>query len=104
MSTGDPADGGPTWTFLTNHARVLRLLADNPQARISDIAHAIGITQRAVTGIISDLREAGYIEVPREGQPSQGRCSVRPAGVRSAWMLAETSLSGENANLIEVTS
>lgn len=35
---------------------------------------------------------------------NHGRCRGRPAGVRSAWMPAETSLSGEYANLMEVRS
>ncbi|GAA3263738.1 helix-turn-helix transcriptional regulator [Nonomuraea helvata] len=58
----------PTWTFLTNHARVLRLIADNPQARIRDIAQTIGITERAAMGIVNDLKDAGYIDVLREGR------------------------------------
>ncbi|WP_188193748.1 helix-turn-helix transcriptional regulator [Nonomuraea sp. SYSU D8015] len=58
----------PTWTFLTNHARVLRLIADEPNVRIRDIAATIGITERAVGSIVNDLRDAGYIEVRREGR------------------------------------
>ncbi|WP_188196628.1 helix-turn-helix transcriptional regulator [Nonomuraea sp. SYSU D8015] len=57
-----------TWTFLTNHAQVLRLIADDPHARIRDIAARIGITERAAGGIVNDLEDAGYIEVRREGR------------------------------------
>ncbi|MGB5167994.1 MAG: MarR family transcriptional regulator, partial [Acidimicrobiia bacterium] len=35
-----------TWTFLTNHARVLILIAETPSIRLRDIAARIGITER----------------------------------------------------------
>jgi hypothetical protein len=36
------------WTFLTNHAHVLVLLARNPDALLRELADAVGITERAV--------------------------------------------------------
>jgi DNA-binding transcriptional ArsR family regulator len=50
-----------SWTFLTHHARVLLEIARDPEARLRDIADSIGITERAVQGIVTDLREAGYL-------------------------------------------
>ena len=57
-----------TWTFLTNHAHVLVCLAGDPTLRIRDLAARVGITERAVQRIISDLEEAGYLTHEREGR------------------------------------
>jgi DNA-binding MarR family transcriptional regulator len=56
------------WTFLTNHAHVFLCVAKNNSARLRDIADAVGITERAVHGIIADLTKAGYIDVKRDGR------------------------------------
>jgi DNA-binding IclR family transcriptional regulator len=56
------------WTFLTNHARVLAAIADNPSARIRDIAAHCRLTERAVQRIITDLEEEGYLSHTREGR------------------------------------
>lgn len=56
-----PGDSGRSWTLLTNHGHVLLFVARNPTARVRDIAAAIGITERAVAGILSDLDQAGYL-------------------------------------------
>ncbi|AWI30082.1 winged helix-turn-helix domain-containing protein [Streptomyces tirandamycinicus] len=59
---------GDTWTFLTNHARVLLCLADDPEARLRDVASSIGITERAVQLIVADLESAGYLTRTRVGR------------------------------------
>ncbi|MDT9695246.1 helix-turn-helix domain-containing protein [Streptomyces sp. P17] len=56
------------WTFLTNHARVLAVIADNHNARIRDIAVRCRLTERAVQKIITDLEDAGYLSHTREGR------------------------------------
>ncbi|MEU8247765.1 helix-turn-helix domain-containing protein [Nonomuraea sp. NPDC048916] len=56
------------WTFLTNHARVLLVIARDPQARLRDIAATIGITERAAQGIVTDLEDAGYLQRTRIGR------------------------------------
>ena len=56
------------WTFLTNHAHVLLCLTKNPDFRIRDIAGIVGITERAVHRIVSDLAEAGFVDVKRDGR------------------------------------
>lgn len=56
------------WTFLTNHARVLAAIADNPHARIRDIAARCRLTERAVQKIIVDLEQDGYLSHTREGR------------------------------------
>ena len=43
------------WTFLTNHGHVLVCVARDPDATIREIANHVGITERAVQKIVSDL-------------------------------------------------
>ncbi|GII60987.1 transcriptional regulator [Sphaerisporangium krabiense] len=57
-----------SWTFLTNHARVLVEIARSPDARLRDIAAGIGITERAAQTIVTDLEEAGYLTRTRVGR------------------------------------
>ncbi|MEV6838376.1 helix-turn-helix domain-containing protein [Streptomyces sp. NPDC051133] len=56
------------WTFVTNHARVLAAIADNPNVRIRDIAAHCRLTERAVQRIISDLEQDGYLSHTRDGR------------------------------------
>lgn len=56
------------WTFLTNHARVLAVIADDPSTRVRDIAAHCRLTERAVHKIISDLEEDGYLSHTRQGR------------------------------------
>ena len=62
-----------TWTFLSNHGHVLVHLSRNPDARLRDIAEAVGITERRAHMIITDLEEAGYITITRVGRRSSYR-------------------------------
>ncbi|KOV20645.1 transcriptional regulator [Streptomyces sp. XY152] len=59
---------GEHWTFLTNHARVLIALAQDPEARLRDVTDRIGITERAVQLIVADLEAAGYLTRTRVGR------------------------------------
>ncbi len=59
---------GSSWTFLTNHARVLLCLAEEPDLRLREAAERTGITERAVQRIVTDLEEAGIITRLREGR------------------------------------
>ena len=56
------------WTFLSNHAHVLVCLALDPGARLRDVAAEVGITERAVQGIVGDLEAAGIIVRQRQGR------------------------------------
>jgi MarR family len=56
------------WTFLTNHARVLLLIAHDPGVRLRDIAASVGITERSAYGIVTDLAEAGYVVKQKDGR------------------------------------
>lgn len=57
-----------TWTFLTNHTHVLLCIRRDPDMRLRDIAEAVGITERATHRIICDLKDAGYLEVEKDGR------------------------------------
>jgi hypothetical protein len=63
----------PTWGFLTNHALVLLCIARDPGARLRDIAASVGITERSVFGIVSDLAVAGYIVKEKGGRRNRYR-------------------------------
>jgi DNA-binding transcriptional ArsR family regulator len=56
------------WTFLSNHAYVLLCIAQEPEIRLRDVAERVGITQRAVQRIVSDLEKGGYLSRAREGR------------------------------------
>ena len=62
-----PENGG-AWTFLTNHSHVLICLARDPTARLRDVAVEVGITERAVQRIVSDLEGDGVLTHVREGR------------------------------------
>ena len=51
----------PGWTFLSNHARVLLFIAKESEVRLREVAHRVGITERAVQRIVAELEEGGYL-------------------------------------------
>lgn len=57
-----------SWTFLSNHGHVLLCIARDPNVRVREIAVAVGITERAVQRILSELEEAGVIARERQGR------------------------------------
>ncbi len=58
----------PGWTFLSNHARVLRFIAKESEVRLREVAHRVGITERAVQRIVAELEEGGYLSRSRAGR------------------------------------
>ena len=56
------------WSFLTNHAKALLCIADDPGVRLRDIAATLGITERSAFAIVTDLTDAGYVVKEREGR------------------------------------
>jgi DNA-binding MarR family transcriptional regulator len=57
-----------SWTFLTNHARVLLCIAQDPGVRLRDIAARLDITERSAYGIVTDLTQAGYVVKQKDGR------------------------------------
>jgi len=66
MSNAD--QGGGSWTLLTGHGHVLVEIARNPDARIRDISPIVGLTERSVQVIVTDLEAAGYLTRARTGR------------------------------------
>ena len=75
-----------SWTFLTNHARVLLCVAHDPGVRLRDVAASLDITERSAFGIITDLAEAGYVVKEKDGRRNRyhiqatSRCQNQTAG------------------------
>jgi predicted transcriptional regulator len=65
-----------TWTFLTNHAIVLLFLTKHSSITGRELSRLIGITERSVRNIISDLESEGYIKKSKEGR--QVRYKINP--------------------------
>jgi DNA-binding transcriptional ArsR family regulator len=58
----------PGWKFVTNHALVLCQIAQQSRITVREIALAIGITEKAIHRIITDLESDGYVTKIREGR------------------------------------
>jgi DNA-binding IclR family transcriptional regulator len=60
--------GSASWTFLSNHAHTLICLARQPDAVLREVAAEVGITERAIHNIISDLEASGVLARVRQGR------------------------------------
>jgi biotin operon repressor len=58
----------PGWKFVTNHALVLCQIAQKPRITIREISLTLGITEKAIHKIITDLETDGYVTKIREGR------------------------------------
>jgi DNA-binding IclR family transcriptional regulator len=56
------------WSFLTNHAQALLLIARVPDVRLKDVAAALDVTERTAYGVVADLTEAGYVVKVKDGR------------------------------------
>ena len=56
------------WTFITNHGAVLGLIVEHGQVTARQIASQLGITERSVHRIITDLEIGGYLERNKDGR------------------------------------
>jgi DNA-binding Lrp family transcriptional regulator len=56
------------WKFVTNHALVLCLIAQQPRITAREIAATVGITEKATRNIINDLEADGYVDKTKEGR------------------------------------
>ena len=65
-----------SWSFLTNHARVLLCVAHDPGERLRDIAASLDITERGAFGILADLAEAGYVVKEKNGRRNRYHVQV----------------------------
>ena len=59
--------------MFSNHGHALIHLSRYPDARVRDVAQAVGITERAAQTILSDLVAAGYVTANRIGRRNHYR-------------------------------
>jgi len=57
-----------SWTVFSNHGHVLIYISGHPDARIRDIAAAVGITERRAQAIVGELVDAGFLSVRKSGR------------------------------------
>ncbi len=65
------------WTLFSNHGHVLVCLANNNEARLRDVAVAVGITERAVQNILRELQHAGIVQVSKHGRCNRYQINTR---------------------------
>ena len=56
------------WSLLTNHARLLLAIENEPGLRVREMADRVRLSERGVALILRDLREAGYVTSRRDGR------------------------------------
>ncbi len=87
------------WTFLTNHASALLFIAQDPDARLRDLAVALDVTERTAYGIVADLTDAGYVVKEKDGRRNryhiQTHLPLRDAIVRERTVGEVLALLGD---------
>jgi predicted transcriptional regulator len=96
-SNGDASNG--SWTFLSNHTHVLVCLARDPDARLRDLAERVGITERGVFRVVSELERAGIIRRIREGR--RNRYEIDPTAPLRHHVEAAQTVGGLLALFLE---
>jgi len=56
------------WALLSNHGFTLLCLADKPEATTREIATYLGVTERSVQRIVSQLHLADYVRKEKVGR------------------------------------
>lgn len=62
------APGGKAWSLLSSHGLVLFFLATHPNATLRDLSGEIGLTERTIHTVITDLVAVGMVHVQRVGR------------------------------------
>jgi len=65
------------WTLLSNHGLVLLSVVEKPEATTREMATDLGMTERSVQRIVSDLNSEGYVKKERAGR--RNRYQVDPS-------------------------
>jgi len=63
-----------SWSFVSNHGRVLLFLADDPGMRLPDMAARLHITERSAHDILNDLTAAGHVSKHKDDR--RKRCQI----------------------------
>lgn len=56
------------WSFLTNHTHILVCLNRDPMMTVRNLALQVGVTERSVQRILSDLEESGVVTRSKDGR------------------------------------
>ena len=56
------------WTFFSNYAHVIFLVAEDGDITVREMSKRIGITERAVQRILAVFTETGYINITKNGR------------------------------------
>lgn len=56
------------WSFLTNHTHILVCLSRSPETTVRNLALHVGITERSVQRILSDLEKSGVVTRIKDGR------------------------------------
>ena len=59
------------WTFLSNHTHVLLVLATSQDIVLREVAIKVGITERAVQRILSELEMEGFVNREKDGRKNR---------------------------------
>ena len=78
-------DGRANWRFLTNHSAVLLRIAHDPDVRLVDVAHDVGLSPRATQMIVRDLVAGSGIHFEERGSAEFG-----PHGEWSLYSVGKT--------------
>ena len=62
------SDKSADWNFFSNYAHVLVCLAENPDARLRDVAERVSITERTAFRLVTHLEEAGILMRVKDGR------------------------------------
>lgn len=68
MPVGAMKESETAFTFFSNHAHVLVCLAENPSARLREVADRVGITERSAMRVITQLDSAGILRRVKQGR------------------------------------
>lgn len=65
------------WTFFSNYAHVLFILATHEAITIRELSQTVGITERFAHKVINDLQENGFIAVKKNGRKNIYKVNLR---------------------------
>tara|TARA_B110000037_G_C17065370_1_gene483553 strand:- start:226 stop:537 length:312 start_codon:yes stop_codon:yes gene_type:complete len=68
VSKTSTKEGSQSWTFFSNHAHVLLCIHKDCDTVLRDVAVEVGITERAVQKIVSELEAADVIGKEKIGR------------------------------------
>jgi DNA-binding Lrp family transcriptional regulator len=63
----------PSWAFFSNHGHTIVLIARNGLQTMREMAAQVGVTERAMIRIISDLERDNYIKKIKIGRNNSYR-------------------------------